>query len=175
VTKHVVSASVALLLVALPAIVGAQKASFDFDTTVTFAQFRTYAWKQGTPAGEYFLDKRIASAIDAQLGAKGLSKNEAAPDLYVLYHVVLGVQRSVSGMGGSYGWRGGFNSIDLRLNELATGTLVIALVSATTQELVWRGIATKEIDIDAKPEKRDEEIAKAVEKILKNYPPKSRG
>lgn len=177
--KHFALAAVTtLLLMALPAIAGAQKASFDYDSTVNFSQFRTYAWKAGTPAGEHFLDKRIIASIDEQLAAKGLARTSSTPDLYVLYHVGLGVQRSVngfvSGPGGAYGWRGGLDSVDLRLNELATGTLVIDLVDAGTQELVWRGVATKEIDIDAKPEKRDQAIAKTVDKILKNYPPKSR-
>jgi hypothetical protein len=39
---------------------------------------------------------------------------------------------------------------------------------------VWRGVGMNEIDIDAKPEKRDAAIDKVVEKILKNYPPKAR-
>jgi hypothetical protein len=177
--KHLALAVVVtLLMMALPAIVRAQKASCDYDSTVNFSQFRTYAWKPGTPAGEHFLDKRIVSSIDAQLAAKGLARTNSTPDLYVLYHVGLGVQRSVSGFvsgpGGAYGWRGGLDSIDVRLNELATGTLVIDLVDAANQELVWRGVATKEIDVEAKPEKRDEAIAKTVDKILRNYPPKSR-
>jgi hypothetical protein len=38
--------------------------------------------------------------------------------------------------------------------------------------LAWRGLGTKEIDTGAKPEKRDKNIAAAVTKIMKNYPPK---
>ena len=178
-TTHVAKASVLLVLLALPAIVLAQKTSFDFDTTANFSRYRTYAWKPGTPAGEHFLDKRIVAAIESQLAAKGLTRNESSPDLYVRYHVGLGVQRSVngfaSGPGGAYGWRGSFDSIDLQLNEMAMGTLVIDVLDAAKEQLVWRGVGVKELDIDTKPEKRDEVVAKAVDKILKNYPPKARG
>jgi hypothetical protein len=160
----------------LPRVVLGQKTSFDFDSTVDFSQFRTYAWRQGTPAGEHFLDKRIVSAIDSQLAAKGLTKSEAKPDLYVLYHLALGMQKSVSGFGtgsGPYGWRGGLDTFDARLNEIPVGGLVVDLVDASRRELVWRGVGVDEIDIEAKPDKRDKAISKAVEKILKNYPPKS--
>jgi len=37
---------------------------------------------------------------------------------------------------------------------------------------VWRGLASKQIDTKAKPEKRDKNVASAVKKVLKNFPPK---
>lgn len=173
------AATVLLASLGLPAMVQAQKTSYDFDSTVPFSSFRTYAWIEGRPAGEPFFDRRVETTIDSQLAAKGLTKSETNPDLYVRYHVGLGLQRSVNGWaggaGGRYGWPGGSDSIDLRLNELAMGTLVIDLIAAAKQQLVWRGVATQELDLEAKPDKRDAEIAKTVEKILKNYPPKGRG
>jgi hypothetical protein len=160
---------------ALPAIVRAQKTSFDFDRTAAFATFRTYAWRSGTPAGERFLDQRIVSAIESQLAAKGLTKSESTRDLYVRYHVALVVQKSVSGFsGGPLGWPGGLDSFDARLNEIPVGGLVIDLIDASKRTLVLRGVGVNEIDLEAKPEKRDAAVGKAVEKILKNYPPKSR-
>jgi hypothetical protein len=40
--------------------------------------------------------------------------------------------------------------------------------------MVWRGMGVKEVDTQAKPEKRDKSINSAVQKILKNYPPKKK-
>jgi hypothetical protein len=37
--------------------------------------------------------------------------------------------------------------------------------------LVWRGLASKTLDPKAKPEKQQKNLAKAVKKLLKNYPP----
>ena len=177
--KCLLSAFVLFMFLALPPIVRAQRTSFDFDRRVNFSQYRTYGWKEGTPAGEHFFDRRVVASIDAQLAAKGLTKETLNPDLYVLYHVGLGVQRSVNGFvtagAGIYGWGGGPGALDVRLNELAMGTLVIDIADASKQELVWRGVATQELDVDMKPEKRDAAIAKAIDKILKNYPPKARG
>jgi hypothetical protein len=43
--------------------------------------------------------KRTVSAIDAQLLAKGLTKTDPNPGVYVRYHIALGVQKRVSGFG----------------------------------------------------------------------------
>jgi hypothetical protein len=37
---------------------------------------------------------------------------------------------------------------------------------------VFRGMGVKEVDTQAKAEKRDKNITQAVNKIFKNYPPK---
>ena len=39
------------------------------------------------------------------------------------------------------------------------------------KDLVWRGLASKTIDEKAKPDKQEKNLAKAVKKLLKNYPP----
>ena len=178
-TWTVLPSTALLASLSLAALVHAQRTSYDFDTTVSFSNFKTYAWTRGTPAREPFFDRRVETAIDSQLTAKGLTKSDTSPDLYVRYHVALGVDRSVNGWvggtGAGYGWRGGPGSVDLRLNELPMGTLVIDIIEAAKEQLVWRGVGTQELDLDAKPEKRDAAIAKAVEKILKNFPPKARG
>jgi hypothetical protein len=161
----------------LSVIAQAQRTSFDFDRTADFPRFRTYAWVPGTAAGEPFLDKRIESAIDSLLVSKGLTKTANKPDVFVRYHIGLGMQKSVNGFGsgsGPYGPHGGLDTFDALLKDIPVGGLVIDLVDASRRELVWRGVAVDEIDVEAKPEKRDTAVNKAVEKILKNYPPKSR-
>ena len=39
------------------------------------------------------------------------------------------------------------------------------------QALIWRGVASKTLDQNAKPDKQQKNLAKAVTKLLKNYPP----
>jgi hypothetical protein len=160
----------------LPAIMQAQQTSYDFDRTTDFSKFKTFAWVKGTPALEPFLDKRIVASIESQLAARALTRSDENPDVYVLYHVVLGTQKSLTGFGGGsgpFGLPGGLDTFDARLNDIPVGALVIDLTNAATRELVWRGVGMNEIDLNAKPDKRDAAIDKAVEKILKNYPPKS--
>lgn len=73
------------------------------------------------------------------------------------------------GWGGG-GWAGGTSTTSVR--EILIGTLVIDMADAKKNELAWRGMGVKEVNTQAKPEKRDKSINEAVKKIFKNYPPK---
>jgi hypothetical protein len=46
------------------------------------------------------------------------------------------------------------------------------MYDSAQKHLVWRGVASKTLDPKAKPEKKEKNIAKAVAKLLKNFPPK---
>ena len=50
----------------------------------------------------------------------------------------------------------------------------IDVADAAKKAVVWRGMGVKEVDIQAKAEKRDKNIASAVKKILKDFPPRRR-
>jgi Domain of unknown function (DUF4136) len=154
-------------------IVHAYTTSYDFDGTTDFSKFRTFALESVTPAVEPFLDRRIVAAIESELVARGLTKNESNPDLYVLHLVALGVQKTVTGSGSSLGpfvWQGGLDTFNARVNDIPVGALIIDVTDAAKRELVWRGASVNEIDVHAKPEQRDVAIVKAVKQILKKYP-----
>ena len=176
-------ATLALAMVLTPALALAQKTSYDFDKTANFAGFKTYALKDGTKVGQPLIDDRIVAAIDTQLAAKGLTKSDASPDVFVVYHVAFDKQKDIStfssGYGGGYGgygwrygggWAGGSSTTTVR--DILVGTLVVDIADAKKGELAWRGMATKEVDTQANPEKRDKSINSAMQKIFKNYPPK---
>jgi hypothetical protein len=163
----------------VPAVLLAQKTSFDFDKQADFTLFKTYAQKPGTAVGDQFVDKRIADAIDTEMTAKGMTKNDAKPDVTVIYHVAFDKKQDIStystGMAYGpygYGWGGGWGGTDVRVREILEGTLIIDIADATKKALVFRGMGVKEVDVQAKAEKRDKNISEAVKKILKNYPPK---
>jgi hypothetical protein len=178
--KKLVVATITLL--AWPALIVAQKTSYDYEKTANFAGFKTYAHKQGTPVGQSLIDDRIVAAIDTQLGAKGLTKAASDPDVFVVYHMAFDKEKDIStyssgtggygayGWGWGGGWAGGTSTTQVR--DILVGTLVIDMADARKSQLVWRGMGVKEVDTQANPEKRDKSINKAIEKIFKNYPPK---
>ena len=181
-TRLVTAGLIALLL---PAAAMAQKVSYDYDKTATFAAFKTYAHKDGTKVGQPLIDDRIVAAIDTQMAAKGFTKVEANPDVFVVYHTTFDKQKDIStfssGYGGGYGpygwgygggWGGGSTTTTVR--DILMGTLVVDIADARKGELAWRGIGVKEVKTDAKPEKRDKSINDAMKKIFKNYPPKQK-
>ena len=175
------SLAIAIAIAAVPAIASAQKTTYDFDKSAPFAQFKSYTMQPGTPTKNALIDNRIIAAIERQLAAKGFVRNDAAPDVVVLFHVALDEQKDISTFssgpmygGYGYGWGGGWGTTttDVRVREITIGTLAVDMVDAKTKQVAWRGLGTKEINTSAKPEKREENINKAVEKIFKNYPPK---
>jgi hypothetical protein len=179
-TLHRTSVLAALVL-AVPAIALAQKTTYDYDKSAPFAQYKTYSLQDGTPVGQPLIDQRIVAAIDTQMNAKGFVKTEGTPDVFVLYHLALDKQKDIStfssGVGYgpyAYGWGGGWGTTttDVRVRDILVGTLAVDIVDAKKKEMVWRGLGTKEVNTNAKPDKRDESITKAVEKIFRNYPPK---
>jgi hypothetical protein len=46
------------------------------------------------------------------------------------------------------------------------------MYDSANHDLVWRGVASKTIDTNAKPDKQQKNLIKAVAKLLKNYPPR---
>jgi hypothetical protein len=170
-------------LVMVPAVAAAQKVSYDYEKSANFAGYKTYAFKEGTPVGQPLIDQRIVAAIESELAAKGLTKSEADPDLVVVYHIAFDKQKDIStfssGYGGGYGpygygWGGGWagGTTQTTVRDITIGTLVIDMADAKKKQMVWRGMATKQVDAQTKPEKRDKNIANAMKKIFKNYPPK---
>ena len=90
------------------------------------------------------------------------------PDLYVLYHIVLGIQRA-SPVSAAVPIRlGARRPRHLRRppSRYSCRRVRHRRGGCRQRELVWRGIGIDEIDVYAKPEKRDAAIDKAVEKIL---------
>jgi hypothetical protein len=177
--KSLIAAAAVILL--LPALALAQKTSFDFDKSADFSKFKTYALKDGTKVGDPLVDNRIVAAIEAELAAKGLTKNDAAPDVVFVYHVAFDKQKDItaynSGYGGygyRYGGGWGTTTTNVRVNEILVGTLVIDVADAAKKEIVWRGMGVREVDVQAKADKRDKNINGAVKKVLQNFPPKKK-
>ena len=149
----------------------------DYDKTVDFSQFKTYAYqKSGIDKVEISdLDKkRILKAIDQQMTLKGFTKSET-PDLLVNIFTKEREQVDVNqfNAGFGYGWGFGWNPFmfggNSSVNRYTEGTLFIDLIDAKKKELIWQGegegTLTKNVD------KKDAVIMEFVSKILAQYPP----
>ena len=147
----------------------AQEISNDY-SKADFAHFKRYAWASGHRVADEPLNQSIVSSIDGQLSAKGLTKVSPGedPDVLVSYDVVF--DRDIRGMGFRHGlrnlrWRSGSNYVLM-------GMLVVNLVDSGTGAMVWRGMASGDVDANASPEKHDKKIHEVVQKIFRSYPPK---
>ena len=152
----------------------AQTITYDYDKSTDFSRFRTYAWVEGTNLTDQFNHQRVVDAVSAQLAAKGLTQipASASPDLLVAYHASFDRDLQISGFSSGWGpYRfGGNQSGVARTEEILTGTLVVDIIDARTRTIVWRGMATKDVDVKADPSKRERNINKAAERLFKHYP-----
>lgn len=167
-------AAVAALLLS-GTIAVAQSVNYDFDRSANFSSFKTYAWARGAELTDDLNHARVVRAIESQLAARGLTKVEAHanPDVLVAYHASFDRNLQINGYSSGWGPRfGGSRSGTATTQEIVTGTIVIDILDASTRNVVWRGIASHELDPRAKPEKREKNIEKTAQKLFKNYPPK---
>ena len=155
-------------------VASAQAVTYDFDRTADFSRFKTYTWVQGTNLNDELNHDRLVNAIDSQLARKGLGKVDpsADPDVVVAYHVAF--EKDVEFNGSSTGWGpygiGGNRRGTIRAQEILVGTVTVEMMNAATNKVVWRGVASMDVDRKATPQKRERSINKAAEKIFKNYP-----
>ena len=167
--KHLIIAF-GLLAIAAPGAF-AQKITTEFDESVDFRKFKTFAIREGelrSPSpllnGE-LTKKRIEGAIENALVARGLTRASGPSDLNVFY--TLGSIRRVETDAYPAGWRGRRTVVVRSPNT--EGNLVIDLRDTSTRSLVWRSVATEEKDSPADLAKKLDDMVK---KSLAKYPPK---
>ena len=164
--------------------------SQDYDSGMDFAALKTFAWKQDPDAGREdpeemspLVATRVRKAIIRELGIKGISMDENAPDFLVDYNLKVESRISSSNVGttigfgtGGYGHIGGVvisTAPDIR--QYDEGTLYIDFYTTDDARLVWRGISSQVIDKHDAPDRVTEQINLNVQKILEQFPPEVKG
>ena len=153
----------------------AQDVTTNFMPGTDFTKYHTYKWVtiQGATYPNQIVNAQIKEAVDSQLATKGLTKTDGdRADLYVGYQVSIDQQRqwNAYGMGGGLRWGGGMATA--QSSTINIGTLVLDMYDPSSKQLVWTGRATKTIDASANQEKKQKNLNKAMQKLLKNFPPK---
>ena len=171
----------------------------DYDRQASFNDYKTYAYyKTGIDKAQISdLDKkRILTAIDTEMAAKGFVKS-GQPDLLVSIFTKEREQVDVYnnnfgwggwgwgwggfggwGWGGFYnpwfwgpgwgGWGGGFGPM---VSTRTEGSLYIDLIDTRSKELVWQGRGVGTLNNIDNIDKKEQRIRKFVSEILSEYPP----
>ena len=159
----------------------AQDVHFDYNRSASFSAYKTYRWidYKPVPPGDQLLDQDIKRAVDEQLAGKGLRRVETGGDLIAGYQAGISQEKEFNsiGAGGWGGWGGPFGWGDTRVttSTIDIGQLVIGLFDPTDKQLVWRGSASKTLNISRDPDKNYRNLEKAMAKLFRNYPPGSGG
>jgi uncharacterized protein DUF4136 len=150
----------------------AQEVKYNYDRETNFAAYRSYRWTgRERTAPDPLVDRDIRRAIDAQLSQKGLQKSENDSDLYIDYQTAVDHERQFDAWNMGPRWSGMARATTSRVD---VGTLVLSIYDPVKKQLAWRGSVTKTLNPGKDPDKNYRNLEKAIAKLLKNYPPKSR-
>jgi Domain of unknown function (DUF4136) len=164
----------------------AEGISTDYNPSVQFAQYRTFAMvPRPDRLSHQLLDDRIREDVAFQLGKKGLTQtNRDQADLLVGYGIVDHTYKEVYHTGWPYGpgwgWRyyrwGVAWPMDTReIARYTDGTVVVSLVDAKTHRAVWQGQAQDVLRLPVgNPEHASDQLAQAVARIFHKFPPANR-
>jgi hypothetical protein len=159
----------------------AQDVKVDFDKDANFGAIKTFAVKIGTSWNNPLSEKRVVTEIEQALTEKGWTKAEAdKADAIVVLHGATEKEKTLntfySGGYGGYGWRGwgagSMGTATTTTSEYMVGTLVVDIFDAKSKQLLFRGTAQDELS--DKPEKNVKKLAKASDKMFKDFPPGSK-
>jgi len=153
----------------------AQKTSIDWNRGADFSSYHTYMWEASPNPAKGEWNQRIIDDIDKQLQAKGLTKVDSNPDVWVVYSNSIQHDKQVVGVG--YVGGGGLPLTGASPTSHATfvykvGTLVVEIADTKTKQLVWRGAVSD--TLSDKQNKNITTLDKAVTKLFRSYPPKDK-
>jgi hypothetical protein len=180
VVRNQLALSLCLVLVLLACTTAqGQKVETGYDKDADFAQYKTFAWvKRDIPPPNPLLAALIANNIEVQLKEKGLRRVDRNPDLLISFYGGTTAQSAFApgdpgftALGGepvTGAWGG--SAPATAMPHLVKGNLAIDLVDAHKQNLVWRAVAKTNLDYDNRNKMLDQ-VNKAIEAMLKNYPP----
>jgi len=153
----------------------------DYDQQVDFTTLKTYNWMPvPEQAGmNQLVIERVKNAVNAELKTKGLRLVANNADFLIAEHLGKQDKVQVTDWGYSYsaygvygGYRGGYGGPGgLSTYNYEEGSLILDFVDAKSKKLIWRGALKAEVQGIDSPEKSEALINRAVNEILKKYPP----
>lgn len=150
------------------------------DRGLDVRQYRTFDWgpADGLPVSDprlgddpFFRD-HLLGAVEKQMAAKGFARSGAdrQADLLIHYDAVIGRRLDVNRIDDDYGYC--FDEgCRVRVVEYEQGTLVIDIVEARSNRVVWRGWAQEAVDRFLHDDDRmSRQIDDAVQRMLAKFP-----
>ncbi len=159
----------------------AQKIKVEYDKSIDFSKFKTYAIDPQEASAKPMLRLAIQAAVQDDLSKRGLTKVDSNPDLYVQMYGATDHEATfhyfdpIYGSGIpplTYGINMWYNSRNDTTVVVQKGELVVDVIDAKQKKLIWRGIAKEKLS-DQRSKLLDQ-VNTAVEKMFKQYPVKQK-
>jgi uncharacterized protein DUF4136 len=156
----------------------AQKIKVEYDKSLDFTKFKTFALDSNQASAKPMLRLAILAAVQDDLTKRGLEQVADNPDLYVQVYgasdsdVSFSYHDPIYGSGIpplNYGITYWYNIPGTVTSVVVhKGELVVDVIDAGKKQLIWRGIAKQ--NLSDKRDKLLDQVNTAVEKLFKQYP-----
>jgi hypothetical protein len=172
----------ALAWVAVALVAGAcastMTVSSHVDRALDISPYKTFDWgpADAVPTGDPRLDRdpffkdEVQGAVEKQLAAQGIVLAPSGqPDLLVHYHANVARRIDVNRVDSSYGYCAAGECPAAM--EYEAGTLVLDVIDARTNRLIWRGWAQRSVeDVLDDRDRMARLIREAVSRMLQRFP-----
>jgi hypothetical protein len=160
----------------------AQKVKVEYDKSLDFSQFKTFAWGHHDAVSRPNLALAVAAAVQDDLTKRGVQRVDDNPDLYVVMYGSVDLDLSVTYFNPLYGGTGVIPPFDNTFAmwgylpggttsvKVHKGQLVVDVIDAHQKKLIWRGVAQDKLS-DQKSKLLDQ-VHSAVGKMFQQYPVK---
>ena len=155
-----------------------------------YSDTQTYSWYSGqaerNPTVTELGHERIKASINDELLARGFTELETDAALFVNYSVVAQAKVNVNeyqvydGYAPGFSWDRDHGAVwnktreeytERQVEEYFEGSLVIDVLDAETNKIVWRGVGRQRLSQGMSRDQRDQLIKEVVGKILAKFPP----
>jgi hypothetical protein len=157
--------------------------SIDYHKDADFAKYKTFAWQTGVPAASPEMDNFILAKLEKALAATGFNRvnDAAAADLHIIYSVSLSnvtqteTVQKMSLRTGLPEWdyspfvRQGAT---VNQTELTEGSLKVDVEEASSDKLLWSGVASGYLVADGQMKENKAKVDQAIRLMFKDFPPK---
>jgi hypothetical protein len=143
------------------------------------AQYHTYDWgpADALPTGDARLDKdpffqdHVQGAVEKALAARGFeSSTSGTPDLLIHYHANISERIDVNRIDRARGYCYG-DGCGAPVVEYEAGTLVVDVIDARTNRLIWRGWAQRSVkDMLDNQDTMARQIDDAITRMFERFP-----
>lgn len=146
----------------------------DYSATANFTDYKTYLLRTDDLKLNDLDKDRVLNELSKQVQSKGFTSSQN-PDVIInvkaSHKKIQDIQSNqpygMYGWGGPWGWGVGMNRT--WTTNYNSGTIVIDMVDAKTNKLIWQGIGSG-ISVDS-PKSKQKQIPEVVADIMANYPP----
>ena len=177
--RRLLPSAVLVFALAVTACATTMSVSSHVERGLDFSRYRSFAWgpADALPTGDPRLDQNpffkdhVQGAVEKHLALRGIPVTAGDADLLIHYHANITRRIDLNQADRAYGYCAAGDCAPMPVDYEA-GTLVLDIIDARTNRLIWRGWAQNSVeDLLHDPDRMAKTIQDGVTRMLRRLPP----